>query len=151
MIDVSETAWQWITIIHVCATWFLVGLIWIIQVVHYPSFDAIGRDGYETFQRKHMTAMGAVVGPPWLVEGLAVLAVFFFAPTYSALVLATIGGVLEAVIIGVTVMRSMPAHAQLAEGYNDAAHHQLVRTNWYRTAAWTARGAIAVALLATAL
>lgn len=150
MIDVSDSAWQWITIIHLAATWFLVGLIWIIQVVHYPSFDAIGREGYQEFQRKHMSGMGAVVGPPWLVEGISVLAVFFAAPTTGALILATIGGLLEAVVIGVTVLLSIPAHEKLTSGYDKAAHHRLVRTNWIRTVAWTARGIIAVALMATA-
>ena len=33
-VDHEET----VTLVHAAATWFLVGLIWIIQVVHYPLF-----------------------------------------------------------------------------------------------------------------
>ena len=95
--------------------------------------------------------MGLLVGPAWLVEGIAVLAVFFLAPTPTALALATVGGVLEAVVIGVTIFASIPAHERLTAGFDDAAHHRLVRSNWLRTWSWTARGVIAIVLVVTTL
>lgn len=143
-------SWLALTAVHLAATGFLAGLIWTIQLVHYPSFDRIADDGYAEFQQEHMAKMGVLVGPPWLVEGLTVLAVFFFAPTTTDRLLATVGGVLEAVAIGVTVMASIPAHDRLTRGFSAEAHERLVRTNWMRTAAWTARLAIAVALVVRA-
>jgi len=94
--------------------------------------------------------MGAVVGLPWLIEGIAVLAVFFTAPDRTSLVLAGIGGVLEAIVIAVTVLRSIPAHERLTSGYDADAHRRLVQTNWLRTGAWSARGLIAIALVVLA-
>lgn len=150
LIETSASSWLWVTAIHLAATWFLVGLIWVIQVVHYPSFDAIERERYGAFQQRHMNGMGAVVGLPWLIEGIAVLAVFFTAPDRTSLVLAGIGGVLEAIVIAVTVLRSIPAHERLTSGYDADAHRRLVQTNWLRTGAWSARGLIAIALVVLA-
>jgi hypothetical protein len=31
-------------VIHLAVTWALLGLIWTIQVVHYPLFKDVGRD-----------------------------------------------------------------------------------------------------------
>ena len=30
-------------LVHLAATWFLAGLIWVIQLVHYPLFAAVER------------------------------------------------------------------------------------------------------------
>ncbi|CAN0455051.1 unnamed protein product, partial [Phaeothamnion confervicola] len=40
-------------------------------------------------------------------------------------------------------------HRALALGGDDRAHRRLVRENWVRTAAWSARGAVVVWMLAT--
>jgi hypothetical protein len=29
-----------ILILNACLTWFMTGLIWFVQIVHYPLFDA---------------------------------------------------------------------------------------------------------------
>ncbi len=41
----------------------------------------------------------------------------------------------------------MPLHRQLAIAHDPAAIERLVRTNWLRTLAWTARGILALLLL----
>ena len=150
MIEVGDTIWQLANVIHAGATWFLVGLIWTIQVVHYPSFDAIDPATYNEFQQRHMTKMGSLVGPPWLVEGVLVLVIFVTAPTAFTIALAVVGGLLEAVVIGVTLRASIPAHEALTSGFEPDAHRVLLRTNWLRTWAWSGRGLIALVLLWTA-
>ncbi len=139
--------WSTVVAVHLAATWYLVGLIWTIQVVHYPSFSSIGEEGYASFQTSHMNRMGGVVGPAWLVEGITVLAVFFLAPTGTDRLIATAGGLLEAIAIAVTVGASIPAHEALSRGFDANAHRRLVRTNWWRTAAWTLRGVLALLLV----
>ena len=143
----NSGVWSALTAVHVAATWWLVGLIWTIQVVHYPSFDSIDRVGYTDFQDRHMQAMGRLIGFPWLVEGLCVLALFIFAPDNTTRVLAAVGGLLEVVVIAVTITKSIPAHEALQNGYAADAHRMLVDTNWWRTVAWSLRGVIALVIL----
>ena len=38
-------------ILHLIATSVMVGVIWVIQLVHYPSFHFIELKQYTTFQR----------------------------------------------------------------------------------------------------
>jgi len=47
-----------------------------------------------------------------------------------------------------TWLWQVPAHRRLEAGFDAAAHLRLTRTNWVRTAAWTARSVIALALAA---
>jgi hypothetical protein len=46
---------------------------------------------------------------------------------------------------------SVPCHQRLSAAYDDAVLDRLVRTNWYRTAAWTAGGTVAAAMVLLAV
>jgi hypothetical protein len=81
------------------------------------------------------------------VEGLCVLAVFFARPDGVPFWATLLGGILEAIAIGVTAFVSAPTHGRLEAGADRALLDRLIATNWFRTAAWTGRGAIAVFML----
>ena len=145
--DIDSNLWALTVLTHTASTWFLVGLIWMIQIVHYPSFSSIDPAKYDVFQQRHMEKMGKLIGLPWLIEGLSVLALFAFAPTTTIRALATLGGLLEVTVITVTIWSSIPAHTALASGFDTDAHQRLLLSNRIRTAAWTGRGLLAVAVL----
>lgn len=46
----------------------MVGVIWFVQVVHYPLFVRVGPSGFSTYSGAHSRLTGYVVGPPMLVE-----------------------------------------------------------------------------------
>ena len=46
------------------------------------------------------------------------------------------------------MLASVPMHERLGRGFDPAAHRRLVATNWIRTIAWTARGALVLWMLA---
>ena len=48
-----------------------------------------------------------------------------------------------------TVLLQVPLHRRLAEDHDDAAARRLIATNWIRTAAWTTRGIVLAATIAT--
>ncbi|MFM8483846.1 MAG: hypothetical protein ACKOBT_10925, partial [Actinomycetota bacterium] len=66
-------------IVHLVATWFMVGLIWTIHVVHYPLFAYVGPDEYVAFQAEHVRRIGMVLLVPWAVEGICILSLLVMA------------------------------------------------------------------------
>ena len=40
--------------LHLVATSIMIGVIWVVQLVHYPSFHYIDRNRYGLFQQFHM-------------------------------------------------------------------------------------------------
>ena len=139
-----ETPELWLLAVHTAATLFMTGLIWFVQVVHYPLFGQVGCAGFPTYERLHSRNTAWVVGPPMLVElGTAILVAMTVGGT-----LASSGLALVAVIWGSTWMLQVPAHTRLARGFDAATHCRLVRTNWVRTAAWSLRGVIAMVMFA---
>ena len=121
---------------------FLTGLIWTIQVVHYPSFGLVGKAEFVRFHAAHTTRMGYLVAAPMVLElglslGLAAAARHtpLAGPAWWALALVGL-------IWTVTFLISVPFHTRLEAGFDYVAIDGLTRTNWLRTLAWTARALV---------
>ena len=123
--------------VHVAATWALVGLIWTVQLVHYPLFAQVGAEAFRSYHARHTQQITWIVAPlmavelltsallvargarePWLLASLAPLA-FNWISTWRV---------------------QIPLHKRLANGFDADVHRRLVATNWWRTAAWSIRG-----------
>lgn len=129
-------------VVHLVATAWLAGLVWVVQLVVYPAFRLVGPTAaWAEHHARHSSGMVAAVALPWAVQGVTV-ALLLRDP--SPLVLAA--AVLAAATVAVTVLVSVPQHERLGRGWDDAAARRLLRTNWLRTAAWTA-GTVVAALL----
>ena len=132
-------------LVHLVTTAVLAGMVWVVQLVVYPAFRTVGPTaGWAAHHRRHSTAMATVIALPWALQGLTVALLLVRRP--GPLVLLT--AALAAATVLVTVAVSVPLHARLGDGYDDALARRLIGTNWWRTAAWTAGTACAAVLAA---
>jgi hypothetical protein len=141
----------WILRAHAISTVMLAGLIWTIQLVHYPLFAKVGADRWMEYERLHQMRITTLVGPLMLAE--LVTAALLLAPLVSGgkpAWLPIIGAGLLAVIWASTFFIQVPIHSALERGFDPVLIERLVATNWIRTIAWTARAVIAIELLRTA-
>ncbi len=142
-----EPALAMLVIGHLVSTVALVGIIWTVQVVHYPLMAHVGEEHFVGYASAHAPRMAAVVMIPWTVQGVTTAGLLLLRP--DGVSTALLGAVAVAALtpVVVTVVASVPAHRQLASGFQPAVHRRLVRTNWLRTAAWTAHLPLAVTVL----
>ncbi|REJ85561.1 MAG: hypothetical protein DWQ36_02800 [Acidobacteria bacterium] len=129
----------------------LVGLIWTVQLVHYPLFRLVGVERFPEYHAQHSLWISVVVMPLMLAELALAVAWAALPPDVGALGLsgsrtALLGLLLVAAVWIATFALSVPQHALLAEGFDAAAHARLVSTNWLRTAAWTGRAGLLMAV-----
>lgn len=131
-------------IMHVTVTWCLVGLIWMIQVVHYPLFKDVGPDRFHNYHQRHMALITWVVGPLMLIEiGSAGLLIWF--GERSVLFWGSL--VPLAAVWASTAFVQVPLHQKLTLGYDPRLIEKLVATNAWRTLGWTVRGLCLAILL----
>ena len=130
---------------HLVATVFMVGLIWFVQVVHYPLFNRISGDASIQYAAEHQRRTAWVVGLPMLVEGITTL--WLFLDPINGRLLPLVGGLVLLKIHLSTIFLQIPLHKKLSEGYEREVVRKLVATNWIRTIGWTIRAAIAVAIV----
>lgn len=139
---------QILLVAQAVATIFMTGIIWFVQVVHYPLMASVGVEGYALYQRAHQRLTTFVVAPPMIVELLAAVALVVWRPVNVPQWAACLGLVLVGLIWTSTAVLQIPAHRRLAEEFDVAVHRRLVRGNWVRTVLWSGRTALASWMLA---
>jgi hypothetical protein len=132
--------------IHAASTLFMVGLIWFVQVVHYPLMQSVGAANYSSYQEGHMMRTGYVVGPVMVTEAVSAAALVAL-PSALPTTLTALGLVALGVIWLSTASQQVPRHRALLAAFDEGLHRTLVQSNWIRTFFWTLRGALALWLL----
>lgn len=136
-----------IPLLHAFATVSMTGLIWFVQLVHYPMFARVGRETFIEYEREHQQRTTWIVGPLMLLE-LATAVWLAVHPPVGAPAMVIWGGLtLLAVIWASTAFLQVPAHRALENGFDERHVRRLVSTNWIRTVAWTIRSVLALWLL----
>lgn len=134
-------------VIHAAATWAMVGLIWFVQVVHYPLFDRVGPSSFRAYETEHQrrtTLVVMVLMPVELVTGIAL--VWLGPDTVApAAVLAGVG--LLGIVWISTALWQAPLHGRLGRGYDAGLVRRLVDSNWLRTVVWSARGGLVAGMV----
>ena len=120
-------------------TFALIGLIWTIQLVHYPSFHFVAESEFTEFEKFHTRRIGIVVAPLMLLEILASI----------SLAIATGFSLKYSICLGIVILiwlctyfLSVPCHEKLAKGKDNEVIRKLVSTNWPRTLLWSFKGVI---------
>jgi hypothetical protein len=134
-------------VINALATCVMVGVIWFVQLVHYPLLATIGIDRAPEIAVEHQRRTGWVVGLPMAGEGATTLWLVFDLPNGVNSALPYVGGFLLAIALGSTIFLSVPLHEKMAQTPTEDIGHKLVRTNWPRTIAWTLRGVLVAIML----
>ena len=117
----------------------MVGVIWFVQVVHYPLFDQLG-ESFGGYGRTNIRLTTAAVAPVMIVEGLTAVLLMARRPEGVDPRPIWLGLFLLAIIWISTAALQMPQHEVLARGFDASVLQTLLGTNWIRTYAWSARG-----------
>lgn len=131
-----------VLLVHLAATLFMTGIIWFVQIVHYPLFGKVGATGYGAYANAHAQRTTWVVGPPMLTELATAGLLVAWRPAQVMEWQAWVGLGLVGVLWASTAGLQVPQHNVLEKGYDPEAHRRLVATNWLRTACWSLRSVL---------
>lgn len=129
-----------ILLVNFAATWYMVGLIWFVQLVHYPLMAEVNSDNFARYEKLHTGWTTWAVGPAMLIEAATAVMLLYWIPEKIDLKLLILGMILLLLIWAATAAFSVPMHARLEKGFDVQAHQWLVYSNWFRTIVWSARG-----------
>ena len=129
---------------HLFFTLFNTGLIWTIQLVHYPLFLKVGPDHFVDYEHDHTTKISYLVIPSMITElatGILLTVSNGRTSIYGLLFL------LLSLIWVSTFLLQVPLHNALNHAYDPEKIRRLVNTNWIRTIAWTLKSIILLGIL----
>ncbi len=129
----------------------MVGLIWFVQVVHYPLFSRVGEADFHQYEMDHQRLTSIVVVPLMLAELVSAVMLIWFRPEGVSAYSVWLGLALLATIWLATFVVQVPQHAALAQSYDPDTQKRLVSGNWFRTVAWSARGLLVLWMVGQAI
>ncbi|MCA9282656.1 MAG: hypothetical protein H6812_07935 [Phycisphaeraceae bacterium] len=133
--------------IQAIATLLMTGVIWFVQVVHYPLMRLVGEAEWVAYERNHQRRISFIVIPLMMIE-LTSATLLAFAPLTERLdqLNKAAFGLLIVVWLS-TFLVQVPLHRRLERGYNERSIRLLVSTNWVRTIAWSCRAWLCLVVL----
>lgn len=129
---------------HLVSTLMMAGLIWTIQLVHYPLFARVGPAEWVPYHEEHTRRISLLVIPLMCCELATAGWLALQPPPGIPAAAAWVGLGLVGWLWLVTAAIQVPQHTRLGERYQPELVGKLVAGNWLRTAAWSARGGLAV-------
>lgn len=156
-------SFTFLLLIHFGSTAFMTGLIWLIQIVHYPLFAQVGLESHLNYHRLHVAKITWIVAPVMLIECACTfllwmslfnpfpmnegpsLTLLYQLPFFRNLIWG--GALILALIWLSTAFLQVPDHGKLAQIFDPSIHQHLVYTNWIRTIGWSIRLIISGGLL----
>jgi hypothetical protein len=132
-----------IFIAHLIATSIMVGVIWIVQLVHYPSFKVIDSNRFLEFENFHCKRISFVVMPAMLIEILSGGFIYLYLTRELLFIVSLI--ILIVIWIS-TFFIQATLHSKLLLNYSEENVNLLIKSNWVRTLLWSARILILIEL-----
>ena len=143
----SDSLIRAILLSQIASTWFMTGLIWFVQVVHYPLFGRVGDSEFVAYEQRHTSLTTWVVGPPMLIEVATAVLLLWFRPSGVSPWQVWLGVGLLAVVWLSTAFQQVPCHNLLSQRFDAPTHERLVTTNWIRTIAWSSRAILVSSMI----
>ena len=117
----------------------LIGLIWFIQILAYPQYLRVGEAEFRRYHLAHCWRVGFLTTPLIAIEAATATGLLYQGHREWPFLISV--GLIIAIWLSTAVYQA-PLHLKLMAGPNVEIVRQLMRTNWLRTVAWTARGAL---------
>jgi len=133
---------------HLFATLTMTGVIWMVQIVHYPLFAKVGAEDFGSYHTDHTRLISFVVLPLMIIEAGTAVILAVQPPRGVPSWAAWTGLALVGLIWATTFLHSVPRHGLLAHGFDPRVHAELVAGNWVRTLGWTMRSGLLLFVLA---
>lgn len=128
-----------VLLINFSTTLFMAGLVWFVQLVHYPLFQKITHD-FVDYEMQHKRLTSGITAPVMLVELATTIMMWFYWPSYY--VLNIIISLLLLIIWLSTFFVQIPLHEKLCQVFDHKHCKQLVKTNWIRTVSWSLKALV---------
>jgi hypothetical protein len=108
-------------VVSATAIWAMIGLIWMVQVVHYPMLATYSATATApaTAAADHQRRISRVVGPLMAAEGVSALILLVDRPDTMPAWSAWAAAALLGVALASTVVVQVPLHTRLAERHDD--------------------------------
>ncbi len=142
---------SFIFLFNLVLSFVAVGLIWTIQLVHYPSMRYISKDKFSAYHNFHSIRI-SILAMPLMFGELVTSIMLWYQNFNNAIQTVFLVNLIIVVLIWLsTFLIQVPLHNALSKDKNTEKLSKLIFTNWIRTILWTSRSILMILFLAFAM
>ena len=134
-----------IFLINLFSSLFLCGLIWLVQMVHYPIFHRLDKNEFINHMEFHQKRISYIVVPLMITELVTSGVLSFISEQFQILHIS--GLILVLLVWMATFFYSVPLHSALMDGYSRKSVNKLCSTNRIRVFLWTVKAVLSLYIL----
>ena len=139
--------YEHIAVTNFALTWFMVGLIWLIQIVNYPLFRFVEKKDFVNYHKSHVKRITPIVSSIMTLEACIAVLLLMIPTNDTNKGLALINLLFLAGIWLSTALLQLPMHNKLNILNNSRTINQLIISNWSRTVLWSLKGLLGWVIL----
>jgi uncharacterized membrane protein len=124
-------------VLHAILTLIFTGIIWFVQIVHYPLLKYV--DNIENYEKQHKKIVMIPAIIIMTLETITGVLLLLYKPNNVSYLSVYIGLILIAIIQYQTWFNQVPCHNKLSTGFSLESRDSLIKTNWIRTISYTLR------------
>lgn len=136
-----------VLIIQLALTFFLSGIIWFLQTVHYPLYYRI-KEGFHSYEKHYLRRAAFLIAPMMFLELISAILLISLAQQPLFTKLTSLNLIFLIINWLSTFIIQNTEHQKLIVRFSSTSLHRLISTNWIRTLFWSAR---AITLIIIAL
>ena len=124
-----------VALIQAAASWYILGVVTMIELHSYPTFRYfadLSAEKWQAYHHFHTRQLGIIIGGPMIIQLVTAIAWLWMAPQW--LVGVNLGLVIVTWLI--TFAWAVPAHNRLAQSYDQGIVGRLQLANRWRWFAW---------------
>lgn len=135
-----------ILLVQVLTTWTLLGILWFVQVVHYPLFRRI-KENFVQYERANLRKTAALLLPLLFIDLITnvMLVISLEKGPYTFLISFALA--MNIITWFSAFFFQIEQHHELSMHFSKNIIHKLVKTNWVSTIAWTVKAALIFTLV----
>ena len=139
---------SFIFLFNLVLSFIALGLIWTIQLVHYPSMKYIPKDRFPEYHNFHSIRISILAIPLMFVELVTSIILLYQNLNNAIQTIFLVNLILVLLIWLSTFLIQVPLHNALSKEKNKEKLSKLIFSNWIRTILWTARSILMILFLA---
>jgi hypothetical protein len=124
-------------LINLLSTVLIAGIMWFVQLVHYPLFNAIPARNLINYGYYHTRKISGIIKPLFIVDFTTLLLLLILLGSNLSTNLMMVNIVIFIITVILTQIVFIPIHQKLSKSPNSQTISQLIRLNWIRTLIWS--------------
>ena len=142
---------SFVFLFNLVLSFIAVGLIWTIQLVHYPSMRYIPKDKFPEYHNFHSSRISILAMPLMLAELVTSIMLWYQNLNNAIQTVFLINLIIVVLIWLSTFLIQVPLHNALSKEKNTEKLSKLILSNWIRTLLWSTRSFLMILFLAFAM